>query len=65
MFPPNARSAAGDRGRLTASTSCLLAEIEIRTRHDKSGLARSRDWAALGAQQREQRLIERATGRDS
>ena len=39
----------------------LMAEVEIRTLHDKLDQLRDRDWASLVAQQQEQiRLLERA-----
>jgi len=38
----------------------LLAEVEIRTLHDKLDQLRDRDWASLVVQQQEQiRLLER------
>ena len=67
MMSPNRQAA---RARTEAAHDYevnLMAEVEIRTLHDKLDQLRDHDWASLVAQQREQielleRLLERADG---
>lgn len=62
------RQAARDRTEAAHDYEVnLMAEVEIRTLHDKLDQLRDHDWASLVAQQREQielleRLLERADG---
>jgi uncharacterized membrane protein len=62
------RQAARDRTEAAHDYEVnLMAEVEIRTLHDKLDRLRDHDWASLVAQQREQielleRLLERADG---
>jgi uncharacterized membrane protein len=62
------RQAARDRTEAAHDYEVnLMAEVEIRTLHDKMDQLRDHDWASLVAQQREQielleRLLERAGG---